>query len=84
MQLWNAGILTGTDWLKIALLITILVIIGVILWKYQDVLNIFSLGKESVITLGVDLKKQTIILISLVLGILAAFTIAFGRFYSLL
>ena len=62
---------------KIALLITILVIIGVILWKYQDVLNIFSLGKESVITLGVDLKKQTIILISLA-GFLAAFTIAFG------
>ena len=77
VQLWNAGILTGTDWLKIALLITILVIIGVILWKYQDVLNIFSLGKESVITLGVDLKKQTIILISLA-GFLAAFTIAFG------
>ena len=77
VQLWNAGILTGTDWLKIALLITILVIIGVILWKYQDVLNIFSLGKESVITLGVDLKKQTIILISLA-GSLAAFTIAFG------
>lgn len=43
---------------KIALLITILVIIGVILWKYQDVLNIFSLGKESVITLGVDLKNK--------------------------
>ncbi|WP_455682791.1 FecCD family ABC transporter permease [Thomasclavelia sp.] len=77
VQLWNAGILTGTDWLKIILLAATLVIIGLILWKYQDVLNIFSLGKESAMTLGVDLKKQTIILISLA-GFLAAFTIAFG------
>lgn len=52
VQLWNAGILTGTDWLKIALLITILVIIGVILWKYQDVLNIFFVRKGKCNNLG--------------------------------
>lgn len=77
VQLWNAGILTGTDWLKIVFLASVITVIGLILWKYQDNLNVFSLGKEYAITLGVELKKQTIILISLS-GFLAAFTIAFG------
>lgn len=77
VQLWNAGILTGTDWVKIGVLAVVIVTIILILWKYRDVLNVFSLGKESTITLGVDLHTHTITLIGLS-GFLAAFTIAFG------
>lgn len=77
VQLWNAGILTGTDWVKIGILAVVIVIIILILWKYRDVLNVFSLGKESTITLGVDLQTYTITLIGLS-GFLAAFAIAFG------
>lgn len=48
----DAGILTGNRLAKNSFINNNISVIGVILWKYQDVLNIFSLGKESVITLG--------------------------------
>ncbi|MGX7420511.1 FecCD family ABC transporter permease [Carnobacterium gallinarum] len=66
---WLAGSIWGSSWVFVWVLLLWLVILVPLAFRKAKVLDLFSLGEEATIGLGVNLEKERVILLSIAVAI---------------
>lgn len=77
IMFWTMGSFATMSYKKIVILMITLLIVTILSFRFRKELNIFTLGNETALSLGLDIKKYRIILLttaSVITGVIVSFS----------
>lgn len=81
IMFWTMGSFATMSYSKVIILVFTLILITLFTYKYRQELNIFTLGNETAVSLGLNVKKYRVILLtmaSILTGVIVSFSGVIG------